>query len=110
MLVLGRKENESILIGDTIRVTIVGRSGSSIRVGVEAPRDVRVVREELATTRKYRAGVSTSAATTTAAEKSASPVKKPSDLKDLTELEEPLPATVPEVNLASLPVLMMPPR
>ena len=36
MLVLGRKENESIIIGDSIRITIVGRSGSSIRLGVEA--------------------------------------------------------------------------
>ncbi len=47
MLVLGRKENESIIIGDSIRITIVGRSGSSIRLGVEAPRDVRVLRGEL---------------------------------------------------------------
>jgi carbon storage regulator len=49
MLVLGRKENESIIIGDSIRITIVGRSGSSVRVGVQAPRDVRVLREELQT-------------------------------------------------------------
>lgn len=47
MLVLGRKENQSIIIGDNIRITIVGRSGSSIRIGVEAPSDVRVMREEL---------------------------------------------------------------
>ena len=47
MLVLGRKENESIIIGNNIRVTIVGRCGSSIRVGVQAPNDVRIVREEL---------------------------------------------------------------
>ncbi len=48
MLVLGRKENQSILIGDNIRITIVGRSGSSIRIGVQAPVDVRVLREECA--------------------------------------------------------------
>jgi carbon storage regulator len=47
MLVLGRKENESILIGDSIRITIVGRCGSSIKLGVEAPRDVQVWREEI---------------------------------------------------------------
>ena len=47
MLVLGRKENESIIIGDSIRITIVGRCGSSVRIGVQAPRDVRVMREEL---------------------------------------------------------------
>ena len=47
MLVLGRKENESIIIGDAIKITIVGRCGSSIRVGVQAPRDIRVMRAEL---------------------------------------------------------------
>ena len=47
MLVLGRKENESILIGDNIRITVVGRSGTSIRIGVQAPKSVHVVREEL---------------------------------------------------------------
>ncbi len=49
MLVLGRKENESIIIGDSIRITIVGRCGSSVRIGVQAPREVRVMREELQT-------------------------------------------------------------
>ena len=51
MLVLGRKENESILIGDNIRITVVGRSGSSIRIGVQAPQSVQVVREELLSSR-----------------------------------------------------------
>jgi carbon storage regulator len=49
MLVLGRKENQSIIIGDNIRVTIVGRSGSSIRIGVQAPREIPVLREEVRT-------------------------------------------------------------
>ena len=49
MLVLGRKENESIIIGDQIKITIVGRSGASVRVGVQAPRDIRVIRAELGT-------------------------------------------------------------
>lgn len=47
MLVLGRKENETILIGNNIRVTIVSRSGTSIRIGIEAPDDVKVLRGEL---------------------------------------------------------------
>ncbi len=47
MLVLGRKENQSIIIGDNIRITIIGRSGSSIRIGVQAPSDVKVIRAEL---------------------------------------------------------------
>ncbi|MCA9170347.1 MAG: carbon storage regulator, partial [Planctomycetales bacterium] len=41
MLVLGRKENESILIGENIRVTIIGRSGSSIKIGIDAPGNVK---------------------------------------------------------------------
>jgi carbon storage regulator len=52
MLVLGRKENQSIIIGDNIRVTIVGRSGSSIRIGVQAPREVPVIREEVTKTER----------------------------------------------------------
>ena len=47
MLVLGRKENETILIGDNIRITIVGRSGASVRIGVQAPNNVRILREEI---------------------------------------------------------------
>ena len=48
MLVLTRKLNEEILIGDNIRITLVRVKGNSVRVGIEAPRDVRVVRGELA--------------------------------------------------------------
>ena len=48
MLVLTRKANEEILIGDNIRITLVRIKGNSVRVGIEAPRDVRVVRGELA--------------------------------------------------------------
>ena len=47
MLVLTRKQKESIKIGDSIVVTILRVQGQSVRVGIEAPRDVRVVRGEL---------------------------------------------------------------
>lgn len=47
MLVLTRKLDESIRIGDDIKVTILRIKGNTIRVGIEAPRDVRVVRSEL---------------------------------------------------------------
>ena len=47
MLVLSRKLNETILIGDNIRVTLLGIAGDKIKIGVEAPRDVKVFREEL---------------------------------------------------------------
>ena len=47
MLVLTRKTQEQIQIGDNIRITIVRVKGQSVRVGIEAPKDVRVVRGEL---------------------------------------------------------------
>ena len=47
MLVLSRKLNETILIGDDIRVTFLGIAGDKIKIGVDAPREVKVFREEL---------------------------------------------------------------
>ena len=47
MLVLTRKADEQILIGDDIKITLVRVRGNSVRVGIEAPRDIRVVRGEL---------------------------------------------------------------
>lgn len=47
MLVLSRKLGEKILIGNDIVVTVVQISGSKIRLGIEAPKDVPVFRQEL---------------------------------------------------------------
>lgn len=47
MLVLTRKVNQQIRLGDNITVTILRVQGNSIRIGVEAPREIRVVRGEL---------------------------------------------------------------
>lgn len=47
MLVLTRKRQEQICIGDNIVLTILRVKGNTVRVGIEAPRDVRVVRGEL---------------------------------------------------------------
>ena len=47
MLVLSRKERESIRLGDSIRITIVRLSGDRVRLGIEAPTDLIVLREEL---------------------------------------------------------------
>jgi len=48
MLVLTRKQRECIKIGDSITITILRVQGQAVRVGIEAPRDVRVIRGELA--------------------------------------------------------------
>jgi carbon storage regulator len=49
MLVLSRKESERIRLGDSIIVTIVRVSGDKVRLGIEAPPDVLVLRDELQT-------------------------------------------------------------
>jgi carbon storage regulator len=48
MLVLSRKIGERILIGDKISVTVVRISGGGVRIGIEAPPEMAVIREELA--------------------------------------------------------------
>ena len=47
MLVLTRRKNQSIVIGDGIIVTVLEVKGDQIRLGITAPRDVQVYREEL---------------------------------------------------------------
>jgi len=47
MLVLSRKMNETIIIADNIRVTVVSIRGSQVRLGIEAPAQVGICREEL---------------------------------------------------------------
>ena len=49
MLVLTRKLREQIRIGDNITISVVRIRGNTVRVGIEAPRQVRVVRGELTT-------------------------------------------------------------
>jgi carbon storage regulator len=47
MLVLSRKPLQSIMIGSDIRITIVKVERNQVRIGIEAPRDVTILREEL---------------------------------------------------------------
>jgi len=47
MLVLARREKESIVIGDRITVTVVEIRGNQVRLAIEAPKDIRVLRTEL---------------------------------------------------------------
>lgn len=47
MLVLSRKIGERIMIGDDISITIVRIGPNNVRLGIEAPRELNIVREEL---------------------------------------------------------------
>ena len=47
MLVLSRKQQQDIVIGDNIKVTVLKVKGNTVRLGIEAPKNVRVVRGEL---------------------------------------------------------------
>ena len=47
MLILTRRVGESLKVGDDITVTVLGVKGNQVRVGVSAPKDVAVHREEI---------------------------------------------------------------
>ncbi len=47
MLVLTRKSNQSIMIGDDIEVSVLAIMGEKVRIGIQAPRDIPVFREEV---------------------------------------------------------------
>jgi carbon storage regulator len=47
MLVLSRKKGQSIIIGDNIEITVVEIQGDTVRIGVNAPREVAIHRQEV---------------------------------------------------------------
>lgn len=47
MLVLTRKKDESIMIGHGIEVVVLGMDGDKVRIGIEAPKDVTILRKEV---------------------------------------------------------------
>lgn len=47
MLILTRRVGETLMIGDQVTVTVLGVKGNQVRIGVNAPRDVAVHREEI---------------------------------------------------------------
>jgi carbon storage regulator len=47
MLVLGRKVKESIVVGDSIVITILAVEGENVKIGITAPRDVPILRQEV---------------------------------------------------------------
>jgi carbon storage regulator len=47
MLVISRKEGESLVISDNIRITIVSLGNDKVAIGIDAPREIKVMRQEL---------------------------------------------------------------
>ncbi|PCH58895.1 MAG: carbon storage regulator [Burkholderiaceae bacterium] len=47
MLILTRKDNESLFIGDDIEITVLSVKGNQVRIGINAPKDIDVHREEV---------------------------------------------------------------
>ncbi len=47
MLILRRKKNESLLIGDSIRITIIECAADGVRLAIDAPKQISILREEL---------------------------------------------------------------
>lgn len=47
MLVLTRRPGDTIMIGDEVAVTVLGVKGNQVRIGIQAPKDVAVHREEI---------------------------------------------------------------
>jgi carbon storage regulator len=63
MLVLSRKKNESIVINDNITVTVVEIRGDKVRLGIVAPKDVPVHRQEVYDAIHGKSGAETSPST-----------------------------------------------
>ena len=54
MLVLSRKQNQTIVIGDDVRITVLKVVGNTVKLGIEAPAEIPVMREELLLTQRER--------------------------------------------------------
>ena len=48
MLVLNRKEGEGVIIDDNIKIVVLKVKGRQVKIGIEAPKDTKIAREEIA--------------------------------------------------------------
>ena len=53
MLVITRKSGEGLRIGENVRVTVVETAKDRVKIGIEAPYDVRIIRDELFDTERF---------------------------------------------------------
>ncbi|CAM2810167.1 carbon storage regulator CsrA [Hathewaya histolytica] len=53
MLVIKRKQGQSIMIGEDIQITVISSEGGSVKLGINAPKELSVLREELIEEVKY---------------------------------------------------------
>jgi carbon storage regulator len=76
VLVLTRKSNQSIMIGDDIEVSVLSIMGEKVRIGIQAPRDIPVFRREVyLEIQEERSGGSAAAPAPQGADAANSPVK-----------------------------------
>ena len=61
MLILTRRVGETVMIGNEISVTVLGVKGNQVRVGIQAPKDTPVHREEVFERIRREAGIATAA-------------------------------------------------
>lgn len=78
MLVLTRKEGEALLLGDDIEIRVVRIDGEHVRLGIVAPKSVRILRTELLADIRDENG--------------AAAIPEPASVKDLLRMLTPLPA------------------